>query len=73
MLTLLVASLVWVQVLNQVVIWDQIISEPQHAWIRSSSVANKCASSPHAPPPRAAPTAMCASSERVASVRAGTR
>ena len=28
-------------VLNQVVIWDQIISEPQHAWIRSSSVANK--------------------------------
>ena len=21
--------------------WDQIISEPQHAWIRSSSVANK--------------------------------
>jgi len=28
-------------VLNQVVVWDQIISEPQHAWIRSSSVANK--------------------------------
>jgi len=28
-------------VLNQVVVWDQIISEPHHAWIRSSSVANK--------------------------------
>jgi len=28
-------------VLNQVVVWDQIISEPSHAWIRSSSVANK--------------------------------
>lgn len=28
-------------VLNQVVVWDQIISEPQHALIRSSSVANK--------------------------------
>lgn len=27
--------------LNQVVVWDQIISEKQHAWIRSSSVANK--------------------------------
>ena len=29
------------QTLNQVVVWDQIISEPAHAWIRSSSVANK--------------------------------
>ena len=28
-------------VLNQVVVWDQIISDPAHAWIRSSSVANK--------------------------------
>ena len=28
-------------VLNQVVVWDQIVTEPQHAWIRSSSVANK--------------------------------
>ena len=27
--------------LNQVVVWDQIVSEPAHAWIRSSSVANK--------------------------------
>jgi signal peptidase complex subunit 3 len=29
------------QVLNQVVVWDQIISEPQQAVIRSSSIANK--------------------------------
>ena len=29
------------QVLNQVVVWDQIISDPNQAWIRSSSVANK--------------------------------
>ena len=28
-------------VLNQVIVWDQIISEKEHAWIRSSSVANK--------------------------------
>merc|ERR1712046_16634 len=28
-------------VLNQVVVWDQIISDPAHSWIRSSSVANK--------------------------------
>ena len=28
-------------VLNQVVVWDQIISDPSQAWIRSSSVANK--------------------------------
>ena len=28
-------------VLNQVVVWDQIIADPSHAWIRSSSVANK--------------------------------
>jgi signal peptidase complex subunit 3 len=27
--------------LNQVVVWDQIISHPSQAWIRSSSVANK--------------------------------
>ena len=27
--------------LNQVIVWDQIVSEPEHAWIRSSSVANK--------------------------------
>ena len=27
--------------LNQVIVWDQIISDPSQAWIRSSSVANK--------------------------------
>lgn len=27
--------------LNQVVVWDQIISDQSQAWIRSSSVANK--------------------------------
>ena len=41
------------QVLNQVVVWDQIISEPQHAWIRSGSVANKRV------PPRRPPPAPC--------------